>query len=570
MTNDLSNVLDDNFSKLFDAELATPNKQKCGIACKDLTDDISKVLDERYMEHFNTTFQESFQKCKKLEEKKTSEEKRKCKVSTYKEVINTVKNDYNSTAVDRLCGARISQCGWDANRRKQYFETVPNARKRSSTEKMKVESGIKKAKNHVGDFSSYNIDTSRIEDLASSWTNETTVVWKKIGEECIKNKENIVPSNSGQIAKEYLLNRENGGFQFTFKGKDGPKKEKIRRCLKRVYPKVSVPSDKCSKWVKRSLEKRVEAGEIEIGVNIVEREYQKFVANKSGDVVIETFTVHGRKHPLSNLRVKLFKKYQHLMRLNSDAYFDNIQREELTRRLSLIGELNQNENINDMKQKLKKYERSRNLQMWHDASVIANHGHILFCVNVLYDPAVFYTSEEYKQLTGNIINIQREVETPELYIIARCKSNDEQLGYIQTRVECLKEMKNGIELKTIDEKYGDIVLNDTMRLFHGDGPAVALEAGNQKGGYYFCPCCGVHSCMTDDISHCYQQQIRSLEDTRNKVIKGMFGRQNSIKKETYPFEKLTAKNLKDELKSRNVNIELLKTTKKDLLPMLKK
>ena len=292
--------------------------------------------------------------------------------------------------------------------------------------------------------------------------------------------------------------------------------------------------------------------------------------NKSGDVVTDTFTLYGRKHPLSNLRAKLLKKYHHLMRLNSDDYFDNIQRDELFRRLNLIGELNQNENINDMKQKLKKYERSRNLQVWHDASVIANHGHILFCVNILYDPAVFYTSDEYKKLTGDIINVQRKVETPELYIIARCKSNDEQLGYIQTRVECLKEMKNGIELKTIDEKFEDIVLNDTMRLFHGDGPAVALEAGNQKGGYYFCPCCGVHLCQTNDITHCYQRQIRSLEDTRSQVIKGKFGMKNSIKKETYPFEKLSALELEGELKSREVNIGHLKPTKKDLLPMLKK
>ena len=97
----------------------------------------------------------------------------------------------------------------------------------------------------------------------------------------------------------------------------------------------------------------MQAGEIEIRVNIVQREYKKFVVNKSGDVVTDTFTVYGRKHPLSNLRAKLLKKHHHLMRLNSDDYFDNIQGEELFRRLNLIGELNLNENINDMKQKLK-------------------------------------------------------------------------------------------------------------------------------------------------------------------------------------------------------------------------
>ena len=55
------------------------------------------------------------------------------------------------------------------------------------------------------------------------------------------------------------------------------------------------------------------------------------------------------------------------MRLNSDSYFKNLQPTELYQRLSLLGELNPNENINYMKEKLKKYERSRNFVTWHDA-----------------------------------------------------------------------------------------------------------------------------------------------------------------------------------------------------------
>ena len=161
-----------------------------------------------------------------------------------------------------------------------------------------------------------------------------------------------------------------------------------------------------------------------------------------------------------------------------------------------MDELNLNENINDTKEKLKKYERSRHFVTWHDAYVIANHGHILFNVHVMYDPAVFYTSKEYKELTGCNVNIQKEVEGPQLYIVGRCKSNDEQLSYIETRIECLEELKTELQLSSIDEKYEGILLNYSMRLFKGDGPAIAFEAGNQKGGYYFCPCCDVHGCLT--------------------------------------------------------------------------
>ena len=139
-------------------------------------------------------------------------------------------------------------------------------------------------------------------------------------------------------------------------------------------------------------------------------------------VVTHNFSVDGSKHPLSKLRVKLFKKHCKFMRLNGDAYFEKLNEAELFERLSYLGELNMNRNINYIKETLKEYERSMHFIVWHDASVLANHGHILFNVHVLYDPTVFYTSEEYKKLTGYDVNIQREIEVPELYIIGRYKS----------------------------------------------------------------------------------------------------------------------------------------------------
>ena len=70
---------------------------------------------------------------------------------------------------------------------------------------------------------------------------------------------------------------------------------------------------------------------------------------------------------------------------------------------------------------------------------------------------------------------------PELYTIGRCRSNEEQLAYIETRIECLEGLETGLHLKAIGEKYESNILNDYVRLFKGDGPAVAFEAGNQKG-----------------------------------------------------------------------------------------
>ena len=88
---------------------------------------------------------------------------------------------------------------------------------------------------------------------------------------------------------------------------------------------------------KKALDEKVLSGEVEIGVNVVQREYQNIKMNTSGEVV--RFNVHGRKHLLSQLREKLFKKHQKFMRLKSDDYFEKIEKEELIKRLTYLGEI---------------------------------------------------------------------------------------------------------------------------------------------------------------------------------------------------------------------------------------
>ena len=86
------------------------------------------------------------------------------------------------------------------------------------------------------------------------------------------------------------------------------------------------------------------------------------------------------------------------MRLNRDSYFENISREEVQHRLDFIGEyFDPSDSLQNLRTKLKNHERTRHIQIWHDGSSISNHGHILFCVNIIYDPAVFYTSDEYER-----------------------------------------------------------------------------------------------------------------------------------------------------------------------------
>ena len=47
----------------------------------------------------------------------------------------------------------------------------------------------------------------------------------------------------------------------------------------------------------------------------------------------------------------------------------------------------------------------------------------------LYDLAVFLSDDECKEKYNVEVNVQSEVEKPELYMLARCQSNDNQLLY---------------------------------------------------------------------------------------------------------------------------------------------
>ena len=41
---------------------------------------------------------------------------------------------------------------------------------------------------------------------------------------------------------------------------------------------------------------------------------------------------------------------------------------------------------------------------------------MLFTVNALYDPAVYYTDDEFMNISGKKLNVQKEIEKPEIYI----------------------------------------------------------------------------------------------------------------------------------------------------------
>ena len=66
-------------------------------------------------------------------------------------------------------------------------------------------------------------------------------------------------------------------------------------------------------------------------------------------------------------------------------------------RLKELNEFDSTSSIEILCDRLKKYECTRNIILWHDASSFANHGHLVFMVHILYDPAIHLTNEEYRK-----------------------------------------------------------------------------------------------------------------------------------------------------------------------------
>ena len=132
--------------------------------------------------------------------------------------------------------------------------------------------------------------------------------------------------------------------------------------------------------------------------------------------------------------------------------------------------------LNELKEeRLKQMERTQHLKVGPDLSTVANHSHLVFMVSCLYDPALFYTNLEYQEKTAETVDIQQEVEFPELYLIARSSSSDlEQLCYVDTQVECLLELAEKITTSYVTP------ITDVMRFFHGDSPARQFECRQQK------------------------------------------------------------------------------------------
>ena len=301
-------------------------------------------------------------------------------------------------------------------------------------------------------------------------------------------------------------------FNYQHKGE-----ECIRR-KKRVLEgtDISIPSEITNKAVKKDLAIQIREGKYTAGNKNVPQTFRKLISTGAVPEVNE-FQVDGRKIPLIEIRKKQYEKKKEFYRLFNKNEVDNFSRGEVVRELDRINELHEEDlelETASLKQKFIKCNSTRNLQFWHDGSCISNHSHLLMVVNTLYDTAIHYTNDEYQQIYNKKIDVQGEIEKPDLYILARCPGDEHQLMYSNTRNKDLRILEYPLNV-------GEYELNDEARFFHGDGPACELEAGQQKNGNYPCWLCPANLSLNNNLEYLKSLPQLDLKDRTNKILKSV-------------------------------------------------
>lgn len=121
--------------------------------------------------------------------------------------------------------------------------------------------------------------------------------------------------------------------------------------------------------------------------------YKKLVLKSDGTLQQVEFTVSARKIPLSEIRKRELQRREQLgiVHANSDAHYEGMSDEKVIECLMEIGECDKHvwEDLtaSQRKELLIKFQRTRHLMIWGDNSTILNHGHILYLIQCLYDPA---------------------------------------------------------------------------------------------------------------------------------------------------------------------------------------
>jgi hypothetical protein len=157
------------------------------------------------------------------------------------------------------------------------------------------------------------------------------------------------------------------------------------------------------------------------------------------------------------------------MRLTPDSTLAGMSEEELTKRLNMTTADDKSEE--ELRDLVRQSERRRSLCFWHDHATILKTGFVLVTIHIMYDPMVFYTQEEYRELHPELdVCIQSEIEQPQIHLFAAGSSNiEDQVALVGDRLSCVLDLCQPVTTST------GVEISDKLRFFTGDHPAAQFE-----------------------------------------------------------------------------------------------
>ena len=498
--------------------------QKVGV--KKFTAGVLTELNGVYEVEASTSFTDALVRTNTsgLKKKKCLKEKRKERVKVQKELTKAVNEHFAEKAAISMLTECESKRKYHRKRMAQSFHSPQE------------QPPAKKSKSHSPDFSNVNWDKQKLQETIENWPAGTTINWSQIARE-----HGIPGKNAGQVVKEFTAKQGISTSHIAT-----PKRKPTVRPRMKKLPgsEVSIPSIPPIGPVEDQIRSIVSSGRFNIGDECAPYTITKYT------LVNNVMTPHdeqvqARKVPLKEIRQKLLRKQQKYMRLIPESTITAMTRPQLTERLNTECDGKSVEELRDL---LCQAQTSRCLCMWQDHATILKMGFVMVTVHIMYDPVVFYTDEEYLQLNPGVIdvNVQAEVEQPEIHLLALCSSSvEDQTALIGDRLSCLLELSELVKADT------GIEFTDTLQFFTGDHPATQFEQGSKQGGTYKCGVCGCQEYLFDDQAHTLQHKWRSPQQLQTLAISGRFGRRPGALR---PFD-LRVKELRLELEARGVVLD---------------
>ena len=461
-----------------------------------------------------------------LARKPTKAERKQQLRQTTRKIVKEMKKKMDETAMESCLQDRQSFSAYKRQRGRASFEspTEKRARYASSTKKVKSYSPTKP-----------EWDSEAVLDEARQWPKDKPMNWTAFAR-----KHHIPGRNCGQVVKEFC--RQNKVDVLQLEGRTEPRRPMRPRYLK-FGCGVSFPVQKNISEIKEDIRQAVNEGRYLQGEECKGTVLVSYT-NKNGEVERVEVEVHGSKIPLIELRKHLLQRHEEegYMRNHTRELeeYVSMERADVVAELVKLDEFDKVEDTkletHELATRLYNYHHTRLLLLGNDHADLLGHSHLLEVIQVVYDPALFVSDEEFQAKTGRNVNVQAAVETPVIRLLSMSgSSEEEQLRVVPDRIADLH-----CSQQPIARAKGDPLV-DKFVGYIGDLQGRWHEAGLQKGGEYRCGAgCGCPSsllpCYASNVSH----TIPTYEQLQMRAIAGMYGKQVGYNLHSLPVEKMRA------------------------------